>query len=120
MATAVKPDRPVEDSRGPAAVVRMPAFDRPRAAHALEEYGKRASHVLSTTKQAASKIYDEARARAVVGYAKVSHGTRDLTSRAWNRAQWTKQEHPLRVLAAVATIAFAAGIALRIWRSRNL
>lgn len=58
--------------------------------------------------------------RARMYYAEAVATAQRLATRARERARFFKQERPLQALGIIAAGAFVSGIALRIWRSRNL
>jgi hypothetical protein len=78
-----------------------------------------ARDVLQTTKDSASRMYTQARRRAVDGYSRLSERTSELGRQARHVALYAQQNYPVRVLGVIAASAFVVGIGLRVWRSRQ-
>lgn len=54
----------------------------------------------------------------VYSYRKVRNGARFVTSGVSTRLRYMASERPTRIILGVAIASFAAGVALRLWRSR--
>ena len=127
MALAPKQDNCMERDRVPAEIIRIPQHDvrAPSAQDSgstvrqtWQEYGKRGTQMITATKQSAQEIYKGTRTHVAQGYSRLATKTKDLARRTQHVARQAKQEHPVQLLAVVAGVAFVAGVALRIWRSR--
>ena len=127
MASQAKKDSDVTEL-GTAEVVPIDAGDRllPAAseqtfeAHSvLEEYGERAGRLLGGASCSIGCAYSEIQ----TWLADVSGRIRSRSNRVARNVQYEAQtlmrERPFHLLAAAAIGAFAAGVALRIWRSRS-
>ena len=90
-----------------------------RANRGLRRVSNRAMDVLQNTRESAGRFYVVARRRASDGYSRLSQRTGELAKQTQAVVRYTRQEHPVRLLGVIAGTAFAAGVAIRIWRSRN-
>src|SRR5690242_16530680 len=64
-------------------------------------------------------VYRQAYTRASDSFINLASASHGVVSRARNRAEHIKREHPLQLLAVVTGAAFAIGMAVRIWGSRH-
>ena len=85
----------------------------------VREYTDRGTRIATATKDSARQLYARARNQAVQGYSNVAGKMHDFGRRAQEYARQSRRERPLHVLGILATTAFAAGIVIRIWRSRT-
>ena len=126
MALAAKQDNCMQKSRAPGEVVTMPKGSqlagRPGVDRSVKQtflqYTERATRILMTSKESASKAYGQARRQAVQGYSRLARKTQDLGRRTQDGARRVRREHPVQLLAIIAGAAFVAGFAIRMWRSR--
>jgi len=92
-----------------------PAANVADTAQTVQEYGKRAT---TLTKQSAQRLYKGMRTQVAQSYERMATKTKDLARRTQHVARQAKKEHPVQLLGIVAGVAFVAGIAMRIWKSR--
>jgi hypothetical protein len=78
-----------------------------------------ARNAMISTKESFGGIYRHAHKRAFDSFTPLTSASRGIASRARNRAQHLKKEHPLQLLAIISGAAFTLGVAVRIWRSRH-
>ena len=124
MALAAKQGNCQEMERVPAEDITIHRYhDHPAAnvadtAQTPREYGKRPTKRMTATRQSAQRLYKGMRTQVAQGYERMATKTKDLARRTQHIARQAKKEHPVQLLAIVAGVAFVAGIAMRIWRSR--
>ena len=124
MALAAKQGNCQEMERVPAEDITIhrhhdhPAANVADTAQTPQEYGKRPTKRMTATKQSAQRLYKGMRTQVAQGYERMATKTKDLARRTQHIARQAKKEHPVQLLAIVAGVAFVAGIAMRIWRSR--
>jgi len=85
----------------------------------LREARERAADALISTKESIAGVYRQAYTRACDSFIDLASASHGVVSRARNRAEHIKREHPLQLLAVVTGAAFAIGMAVRIWGSRH-
>jgi hypothetical protein len=123
-------DMPETAARYSASVVRMPSpeqmpqeqdFEQALTARAAAgEKIKR--HIRAVSNAVASKMmlaYRSASRHTVESCEHLARSGKDLASRTRYSVRRAKEERPLQLLAVIAGAAFAAGAAIRIWRSRH-
>jgi hypothetical protein len=66
-----------------------------------------------------SDLYRSARAHTANSCEQLATTCQSVASRTLRQVSRTKQEQPLRLFGIMAGVAFAAGIAVRIWRSSH-
>ena len=124
MALAAEQDDYRVERRPPAEVVAIPSRDPPvdtadsgtlRTVREYTEWGTR----IAITRESARDLYQKLRTRAIEAYSTITERVHDLGRSARNRARQSRQERPVQLISILATAAFAAGIAIRIWRSRT-
>ena len=124
MALEAEQDDYRAERRPPAQVVAIPRRDPPvdtadsgtiRTVREYTEWGTR----IAITKESTRDLYQKLRTQAIEGYLTITERVRDLGRSARNRARQSWQERPLQLISILATAAFAAGIAIRVWRSRT-
>jgi hypothetical protein len=128
--TLRRTDIPETLARNSASLVRIPSreqrlqeqgFERAHTARvAAAERIKR--HVSAVSNAVASKMmlaYRSASRHTVESCEHLARSGKDLASRTRYSVRRAKEERPLQLLAVIAVAAFAAGAAIRIWRSRH-
>ncbi len=103
---------PTEASAAPVALL-------PPATPVVAEYGRRAGEMLGAASRGISQTYARAWVRASDAGAEFAFRMRQFALRARLRAERVKEDRPLPVLGIIAGIAFTAGVAIRVWRSRE-
>jgi hypothetical protein len=128
MALAAKQNERTEVKRAPAQVVPMPGPGHSAGignasglgpGRTLHEHVERVSPVARNTRQSALQAYKQVRRQTLHGYSRLLGRAQDLGKRTQNQARQVRQEHPLHLIAIIAGVAFAAGISIRLWRSRT-
>jgi hypothetical protein len=128
MAFAAKQDERMEVKREHAQVVPMPGPGHSAGianasgrglGRTLHEHVERVTPVARNTRKSALQAYEQVRRQALHGYSRLLGRAQDLRKRTQNQARQVRQEHPLHLIAIIAGIAFAAGISIRLWRSRT-
>jgi hypothetical protein len=92
---------------------------RGRKVEARQPYLAGMGDLVCATGASVGRLCGGTQVRARIYYAEAVATAQRLTTRARGRARCFKQERPLQALGMIAAGAFACGIALRIWRSRN-
>lgn len=85
----------------------------------LQKFGTRTTQMMTATRQSAQGAYKGTRTQIAQGFSSAATKTKNLARQTQHVARQAKQEHPLQLLAIVAGVAFVAGIAIRIQRSRT-
>ena len=85
---------------------------------ALQGYADAIGRTLGAATRTYAQFFDRARGYTRERYSQVERETKILGRRAQENASYVKERYPLEALGAIAATAFAAGIALRVWRSR--
>jgi ElaB/YqjD/DUF883 family membrane-anchored ribosome-binding protein len=85
----------------------------------LEEYGHRAGELLGEATERISRAYSHTWLRLSDTYAEIAFRAREIASSSRIRVEQFKEERPLQLLGIIAGMAFAAGVAVRVWRSRR-
>lgn len=85
----------------------------------LEEYGRRIGELLGRVSKTISRVYAGARVRVSDARSGAGSRTEEFGSDTRLRAERLKEDRPLELLGIIAGIAFAAGVAARVWRSRH-
>ena len=83
----------------------------------LDDLSERGAHRLSEVREAASETYEQAKAKASDTLQQARTASAELAQQARVRARGVVEEYPLHLLAAVAGLAFIAGVLLRVWRT---
>jgi hypothetical protein len=84
----------------------------------LEEYGRRVGELLGRASKTINRVYARARVRVSDTRSGAASRTGEIGSPARFRAERLKEDRPLQLLGIIAGIAFAAGVATRVLRSR--
>jgi hypothetical protein len=92
---------------------------RGRKVEARQPYLAGIGDLVCATGASVGRLCGETQLRARIYYAEAVATAQRLATRARERARCFNQERPLQALGMIAAGAFACGIALRIWRSRN-
>ena len=90
---------------------------QPKTAHALQDVRAQVSRTLSTAERQLTKAYQQSKVRVIHSYEGMKHASSNLAHRARDRARIVRDEHPLKLVAALGAAALVTGILLRIWRS---
>lgn len=85
----------------------------------IRETKQRMADTLNAAAPRVRYAYITVSERAVSTVEYLANNGRKWAARTGGQFQRVKQERPLQLLAVVASVAFAAGLALRIWRSKN-
>jgi len=85
-----------------------------------QTYGELARQALSFARVSVMRTWLEARHGTVRGYSRAVDNAQTMAARTGAKAREIEHKYPLQVLAGVAGLAFLAGVAGRIWRSRSL
>lgn len=85
----------------------------------LEGYGRRIGELLGRASKTISGVYARARVRVSDTRRGAASRTGEIGSPARFRVEKLKEDRPLELLGVIAGIAFAAGVAARVWRSRH-
>ena len=92
---------------------------RGRNVEARQPYRAGIGDLVCATGASVGRLCGGTQVRARIYYVEAVATAQRLATRARERARCFKQERPLQALGMIAAGAFACGIALRIWRSRN-
>ena len=96
------------------------AHREPGIADVARAYVDLGRESLAYARLAAIRAYRESGPSTTRTYYRAAHTTRSMAARTSQRAQEFQRDYPIQSLAVVAGIAFLAGVAGRIWRSRAL
>ena len=96
------------------------ALREPGIADVARAYVDLGRESLAFARLAAIRTYKQSGPRAARTYNRAARGTRSMATRTSQRAQEFQRDYPIQSLGVVAGIAFLAGVAGRIWRSRAL
>lgn len=85
----------------------------------LEEYGRRAGELLGRASKRIRRDYGSEWEYVSDACHRVASRAREFSSPARVRVEKLKEDRPLQLLGIIAGIAFAAGVAARVWRTRH-
>jgi hypothetical protein len=85
----------------------------------LREGRERTGDALIFTKESIAEVYRRAHKCTSDSFINLASASHRIISRARNRTEHLKKEHPLQLLVSVTGAAFAIGMAVRIWRARH-
>lgn len=119
--TADKDEKPAPNLKP---VLRMPAragegqaFEQANTASAAAvEAQRRIGAAACEVTSRLSDLYSAARRQTANSCERLARRCHSVASRTVHHVRRTKEEQPLRLLGMIAGVAFAAGIAVRIWR----
>ena len=79
----------------------------------------RAGELVGEATERISRAYSRAWLRLSDTYAEIAFRAREIASSSRLRVERFKEDRPLQLLGIIAGMAFAAGVAVRVWRSRR-
>ena len=89
------------------------------SAAAVEEVQRRIGAAACEVTSRLSELYSAARRQTANSCDRLARRCHRVASRTVHHVRRTKEEQPLRLLGIIAGVAFAAGVAVRIWRSSH-
>ena len=93
--------------------------DLPKPGPELLDLDEEPSGIAARADLTIHNLYRNARDRMTIAYRDFSYASGNAMRRMKRRAEYVKEEHPLKALAVVGVAAMALGMAARYWRSRH-